>query len=92
MLQSYGPYIKNAKVFLDGAVFPEGAAILISARKIDGAFIGLDWITHPELAEWVLHGKPLGNALDVPHVEGKPAQDWTVGYAGCPAAIYETML
>lgn len=93
VLECYGPYIKNAKIFLDGAVSPEEAAILISAGKIDGAFIGLDWITHPELAKRVLHEKPLGNVLEVPHtVQGKPAQDWAVGYTGCPAAIYETML
>ena len=92
MLESYGPYVKNAKVFLDGGVSPEEAAILISAGKIDGAFIGLDWITHPELAKRVLHGKPLDNVIDVSHVQGKPTQDWAVGYTGCPAAIYETML
>lgn len=92
MLESYGPYIKNAKVFLDGGVSPEEAAILISAGKIDGAFIGLDLIMHPELAKRVLHGKPLDNVIDVSHMPGKPAQDWAVGYTGCPAAIYETML
>lgn len=92
VLESYGPYIKNAKVFLDGAISPEEAAILISAGKIDGAFTGLDWIAHPELAKRVLHGKPLDNVLDVIHMQGKPAQDWAVGYTGCPAVIYETML
>ena len=92
MLESYGPYIKNAKVFLDGGVSSEEAAILISAGKIDGAFIGLDWITHPELAKRVFQGKLLDNVIDVSHMPGKPAQDWAVGYTGCPAAIYETML
>ena len=87
MLESYGPYIKNAKTFVNAAATAEEADSLIVAGKIDSAFIGFNWITHPDLAKWVLHGKVLDNIPGIPHLQGgKGDKDWTVGYTDYPVA------
>lgn len=89
VLESYRPYIKNAKLFLNAGVSAEEADTLIAAGKIDGAFIGFNWITHPDLAKRVLYGKALDNIPDIPHLQpGKGEKDWTVGYTNYPVAVY----
>ncbi|KAF8958011.1 flavoprotein NADH-dependent oxidoreductase [Flammula alnicola] len=49
VLESYRPYIKNAKLFLNAEVTAEEGEELVAAGKIDGIFIGFNWITHPDL-------------------------------------------
>ncbi|KAF8965455.1 flavoprotein NADH-dependent oxidoreductase [Flammula alnicola] len=71
VLESYRSYIKNAKIFLNAG--------LVAARKIDGVFIGFNWVSHPDLAKRVLHGKPLDNI---------PDSDWSKGYIDYPVAVY----
>ncbi|EDR03726.1 uncharacterized protein LACBIDRAFT_174716 [Laccaria bicolor S238N-H82] len=89
VLESYRTYIKNAKIFLNATVTAEEADALIAAGKIDGAFIGFNWITHPDLAKRVLHGKVLDNIPDIPHLQpGKGDGNWTVGYTDYPVAVY----
>jgi hypothetical protein len=89
VLESYRPYIKNAKIFLNANVTAEEADPLIAAGKIDGAVIGFSWITHPDLAKRVLHGKALDNIPDIPHLQGgKGDNDWAVGYTDYPVAVY----
>ncbi|KAJ7806162.1 hypothetical protein B0H14DRAFT_3768845 [Mycena olivaceomarginata] len=63
------PLIKNTKVFVNGAFTPEEAEELVSAGTLDGVFFGVPWLTHPDLAKHVRHGKPLDNTPDVEMVE-----------------------
>lgn len=89
VLESYRPVIKNAKLFLNGGVSPIEGAELVESGKIDGISIGFLWITHPDLAKRVQHGKPLDNTPDFPHLQtGKDSSDFSVGYTDYPVAVY----
>ncbi|KAF8903314.1 hypothetical protein CPB84DRAFT_1961227 [Gymnopilus junonius] len=84
-LESYRPYIKNAKLFLNGHVTPDEAELLISQGKIDGVFFGNGWISHPDLAKRLEHGLPLDVPPSVAHLYGGADEDiWNVGYTTIP--------
>src|ERR1700733_7276805 len=57
VLESYRPVIKNAKLFLNGAVSPTEGAELVESGKIDGISIGFLWISHPDLVKRGQNGK-----------------------------------
>lgn len=87
VLESYRPYIKNSKLFLNAAVTPEEGEALVAAGRIDGIIIGFNYITHPDLVERVLHGKPLDNIPDIPHLQtNASATNWSTGYTDYPVA------
>ena len=89
VLGTFRPFIKKAKLFLNGAVTVEEGDQLIAAGKIDAIFIGFDWIAHPDLLKRVLHGKPLNNVPDITHLHARSeAEDWSVGYTDYPVAVY----
>lgn len=89
VLESYRILIKNAKTFLNADVSPEEGATLVAAGRVDGVFIGFSWITHPDLAKRIEHGKPLDNIPDIPHLQfGKDEEDMRVGYTDYPEAVY----
>lgn len=89
VLASYGPLIKNSKIFLNGGVTPEEGAELVSSGKIDGFFIGIPFISHPDLVKRIKYGKPLDNALDIPHMQwGKGEKNLEIGYTDYPEAVY----
>ncbi|PPQ80353.1 hypothetical protein CVT25_003636 [Psilocybe cyanescens] len=89
VLESYGHLIKNGKKLLNAGVTGEEGEELISASKLDAVSIGFNWITHPDLAKRIEHGKPLDNAPDIPHLQtNKTSGDWATGYTDYPAATY----
>ncbi|KAH9477118.1 NADP-dependent oxidoreductase lnbE [Psilocybe cubensis] len=89
VLESYGHLIKNGKKFLNAGVTAEEGEKLISAGKLDAISIGFNWITHPDLAKRVEHGKPLNNMPDIPHLQtSKTSGDWATGYTDYPTATY----
>ncbi|KAF9009976.1 hypothetical protein BDQ17DRAFT_991760 [Cyathus striatus] len=89
VLESYAHLIKNSKVFVNADVTPEEGATLVSSEKVDAIAIGFNWITHPDLAKRVEHGKPLDNYPDIPHLQwGKAEKDLAVGYTDYPEATY----
>ncbi|KAF8958004.1 flavoprotein NADH-dependent oxidoreductase [Flammula alnicola] len=89
VLESYRPYIKNAKLFLNTEVTAEEGEKLVAAGKIDGIFIGFNWITHPDLVKRVLHGKALDNVPNIQLTQrNKSEDDWYTGYTDYPAAVY----
>ncbi|KAG6917359.1 hypothetical protein DXG01_002824 [Tephrocybe rancida] len=86
---SYRHLIKNAKVFINGAVTPEEGAGLVDAGTVDGVSIGFNWITHPDLVKRVQHDKPLDNVPDIKHLQwGKDESALGVGYTDYPTATY----
>ena len=63
--------------------------MLVASGKIDGIFIGLNWITHPDLVKRVVHGKPLNNIPDIAHLHPvNGSDDWSIGYTDYPTAVY----
>jgi len=89
VLESYRPYVKNAKLFLNTGILPEEGEELVASGKVDAVVIGFNWITHPDLAKRVEHGKPLDNIPDIPHLQTKAGDDnWSKGYTDYPIAVY----
>ena len=89
ILEAYRPYIKNAKVILNSGISPEEGEELLASGKVDAICIGFNWITHPDLAKRVEHGKPLNNIPDIPHLQTKAGDDnWSKGYTDYPVAVY----
>ena len=89
VLETFRPFVKNTKLFLNTQVTAEEGEELVAAGKIDGIFIGFNWITHPDLVKRVLHGKPLNNIPDISHLQSKTESgDWSVGYTDYPTAVY----
>lgn len=89
VLETYRSQIKNSKVFLNAGVTPEEARELMDSGKIDGAFIGFAWITHPDLVKRVQHEKPLDNSPDFAHLQwGKDDSNFSVGYTDYSEAAY----
>jgi len=91
VLETFRPFVKNTKLFLNSQVTAEEGEKLVVAGKIDGIFIGFNWITHPDLVKRVLHGKSLNNVPDIPHLQtnnGSESSDWSVGYTDYPSAVY----
>ena len=89
ILETYRPYIKNAKVILNSGIQPEEGEELLASGKVDAICIGFNWITHPDLAKRVEHGKPLDNIPDIPHLQTKAGDDnWSKGYTDYPIAVY----
>ncbi|KAF9009984.1 hypothetical protein BDQ17DRAFT_1406198 [Cyathus striatus] len=88
-LEIYGPLIKNSKIFANAAITPELGAALVSSLKVDAIAIGVPFISHPDYAKRVQHGKPLDNVLDFEHIHwGREEKDMRVGYIDYPEAAY----
>jgi hypothetical protein len=90
VVSSYGPVIKNAKTFLNGAIAPQEGGKPITLGKIDGIFIRTMWITHPDLVKHVEHRKPLDNHLDIQHLyrNGVSVEEQRIGYTNYLEATY----
>jgi 2,4-dienoyl-CoA reductase-like NADH-dependent reductase (Old Yellow Enzyme family) len=89
VLESYRPYVKNTKLFLNASVLPEEGEELVASGKVDTVVIGFNWIMHPDLAKHVEHRKPLDNIPDIPHLQTKmgSSDDWSTGYTEYPIAV-----
>ncbi|KAJ7183220.1 hypothetical protein C8R46DRAFT_1066303 [Mycena filopes] len=88
LLTTYAPLIKNAKTFVVGGVTPEEAEQLVGGEQVDGVFFGTSWLTHPDLAKRIRHGKRINNMLAVPHLYGDVDVDPRIGYTDYPAVTY----
>src|SRR6266567_4451631 len=86
MISSYRSSIRSAKVFLNMDVTAEEGERLVSEGQIDGMFVGLNWITHPDYAKRVEQGVALNNRPDFPTLQqSKDDEDWSSGYTDYPA-------
>ncbi|TFK73552.1 FMN-linked oxidoreductase [Pluteus cervinus] len=89
ILETYRPFIKNAKVFANCGVTPEEGEALVSSGKVDAISIGFNFITHPDLVKRVANGKPLNNPPDIEHLQwGRSEKDAHIGYTDYPEATY----
>jgi 2,4-dienoyl-CoA reductase-like NADH-dependent reductase (Old Yellow Enzyme family) len=84
VLESYRSSITKSKLLINGGVTPEEGESLVSSGKVDGVVIGFQFITHPDLVKRVLHGKPLDNVPDFPHLSWKNEVDMRIGYTDYP--------
>ncbi|KAK1219809.1 hypothetical protein PQX77_017473 [Marasmius sp. AFHP31] len=83
VIESYRPYIKNAKLFANGGVSPEEGIKLVSEGKADAIAFGFLYVAHPDLAKRIHFGKPIQPELtDVKHLYGRDGsvEDQIAGY------------
>ncbi|KAK7691789.1 hypothetical protein QCA50_005192 [Cerrena zonata] len=91
VIASYGHLITApTKVVANCGFTPEEAAQYIEEGKADLVAFGFAWITHPDFANRVQHGKPLDNAPDFATLYGTGASEAeeAKGYTDYPAAVY----
>ena len=88
VLESYRSVIKHSKLFLNAGILPAEGDELIASGKVDGVFLGIPWLTHPDLVKRVQHGKALDNVPDFAHMQKDKDGDFRVGYTDYPAAVY----
>jgi 2,4-dienoyl-CoA reductase-like NADH-dependent reductase (Old Yellow Enzyme family) len=84
--------LKTTPVFLNGGVEPEEAASLVASGQIDAAVFGRLWISHPDLAKRIEHGKPFDTQIDYSNVYGRgpnaSEEALIKGYTDYPDAAY----
>lgn len=77
---------------LNSGLTPDEAEQLVAEGKIAAAQFGVLWLTHPDLAKRLEHGKALDNQIDFAHLYGagpeKSLEDQRVGYTDYPEAVY----
>lgn len=88
VLDSYRPVIKNAKLYLNAGITPEEGASLIESGKVDGVFIGFNWIMHPDLVKRIRYEKALDNVPNIPALQWKGSSELGLGYTDYPIAVY----
>ena len=89
VVEHYRPLMKNAKFIINAGVSPEEGAELVAAGTVDAVSNGMLWISNPDFALRVKHGKPLSYNWDIPHLQGGKGDDWVVGYNDYPFAKYD---
>ncbi|KAJ7737724.1 hypothetical protein B0H16DRAFT_1695014 [Mycena metata] len=88
LLSTYAKLTTNAKIFIVGGVTPEEAEMLVRTNQVHGVFFETSWLTHPDLAKRIRHGKSINNMLAVPHLYGDVDVDPRIGYTDYSAVTY----
>ncbi|KAJ7258370.1 hypothetical protein B0H12DRAFT_1109726 [Mycena haematopus] len=88
VLSTYGKLINNAKTFVDGGVTPREAEELVRTGAADGVFFGMSWLTHPDLAKRIRHGKRTENTAVISLLYGDANVEPCLGYTDYPAVMY----
>ena len=86
VVASYRHLIKHSKFILNGAILPEEGAKFVKNGSADALSFGIAFLTHPDLAQRVLHGKPLDNVPNIKYLYGAGRKDLRLGYTDYPAA------
>jgi 2,4-dienoyl-CoA reductase-like NADH-dependent reductase (Old Yellow Enzyme family) len=80
--------LTNTPVFVNAGVTPAEAEELVGSGKAAGVFMGLNWISHPDLGRRIKEGKQLDNAPDFAHLYGAEGVDPALGYVDYKEATY----
>ncbi|KAF7292282.1 Oxidored-FMN domain-containing protein [Mycena kentingensis (nom. inval.)] len=78
----------RTQLWLNSGVQLDQAESLVRDGTVDGVDFGLNWLTHPDLAKRIQHGKPLDNVPDFAHLYGEQGVDPSVGYTDYKVAEY----
>ncbi|KAF8198249.1 flavoprotein NADH-dependent oxidoreductase [Mycena galopus ATCC 62051] len=80
VVEIFRPFLTKTPVFVNSGVTPLEAEELVKSGNAAGVFMGLNWITHPDLGRRIKEGKQLDNALDSVHLYGAEGVDPALGY------------
>ncbi|KAF8146650.1 hypothetical protein K438DRAFT_2093035 [Mycena galopus ATCC 62051] len=88
VVETFSPFLTKTPIFVNSGVTPSEAEELISSRKAAGIFMGMNWITHPDVGRRIQAGKPLENAPDFMTLYGAEGVDRARGYTDYKEATY----
>ncbi|KAL0575124.1 hypothetical protein V5O48_006850 [Marasmius crinis-equi] len=92
VVASYRPYVKNAKFFANGGIFPDEAVKLVSEGTSDAIVFGFLYVAHPDLAKRIQFGKslhPEATKLGSLYGAGGSIEDQVLGYTDYPEEKYD---
>ncbi|KAJ7623482.1 hypothetical protein FB45DRAFT_753025 [Roridomyces roridus] len=87
VLETYAPFLGNTPIFINSEVTPAEAEELVGSGRVAGVFLGIDWITHPDLGRRIQAEKALDNVPDYGSFYGTPGMDPAVGYIDYKVAV-----
>ncbi|KAJ7629344.1 hypothetical protein B0H17DRAFT_1109874 [Mycena rosella] len=85
VVATYRPVVKHTNLFANGGFTAVEAEEMVEVGTLDGVFFGVPWITHPDFAKRVQHGKLLDNVPDWTTFYGKVETPAQLGYTDYPA-------
>ncbi|KAF8198688.1 hypothetical protein K438DRAFT_2115289 [Mycena galopus ATCC 62051] len=88
VIETFSPFLTKTPIFVNSGVTPSEAEKLISSGKAAGIFMGMNWLTHPDVGRRIKAGKPLENAPDFMTFYGAEGADLALGYTDYKEAIY----
>ncbi|KAF8146622.1 flavoprotein NADH-dependent oxidoreductase [Mycena galopus ATCC 62051] len=88
VVEIFSPFLTKTPIFVNSGVTPSEAEELISSGKAAGIFMGMNWLTHPDVGRRIQAGKPLENAPDFMTFYGAEGVDRARGYTDYKEAIY----
>ncbi|KAJ7669163.1 hypothetical protein B0H17DRAFT_1247011 [Mycena rosella] len=88
VLETFAPCLPTTPIFVNSGVTPAEAEELVGGGVVSGVFIGLSWITHPDLGKRIQARKPLDNVPDFAHLYGADGVDPALGYLDYKASVY----
>ncbi|KAJ7491153.1 flavoprotein NADH-dependent oxidoreductase [Mycena latifolia] len=88
VIATFGPLLSDTALFINAGVTPAEAEELVGSGTAAGVFLGIPFITHPDLGRRVKAGKPLDNVPNFAHFYGLPGVDPKLGYLDYVEAVY----
>ncbi|KAF8146633.1 hypothetical protein K438DRAFT_1627549, partial [Mycena galopus ATCC 62051] len=88
VLETFSPFLTKTPIFVNSGVTPSEAEELISSGKAAGVFMGMNWLTHPDVGRHIQAGKLLENAPDFMTFYGAEGVDRARGYTHYKEATY----
>ncbi|KAJ6606329.1 flavoprotein NADH-dependent oxidoreductase [Mycena vulgaris] len=88
VIATFSPFLGATPLWVNAGVTPAEAEELVSSGTAAGVFIGVPWITHPDLGRRAQAGKALDNQPDYATLYGVPGVDPKLGYLDYKEAVY----
>ncbi|KAJ6563590.1 hypothetical protein DFH09DRAFT_1035188 [Mycena vulgaris] len=88
VIGTFAPFLPDTPVFVNCGVTPAEAEALVASGAAAGVFMGMNWITHPDVGRRIAAGKPFDNAPDFAHLYGAEGVDSALGYVDYKEAVY----
>ncbi|KAJ6462491.1 hypothetical protein C8R45DRAFT_526837 [Mycena sanguinolenta] len=88
VVETFSPFLTKTALFVNSSVTPDEGEELVKSGKAAGVFMGMNWLSHPDVARRVKDGKPLDNTPNFATLYGAEGVDPAVGYIDYKEAIY----